>query len=669
MSDTQPQFDESAYLQRVEKFFAADSPLTKADQYGGRAYEQRPEQRQLAMEVALSLCQRQHLCAEAPTGIGKSFAYLIPAIYRATRIGKPIVITTHTIALQEQLLERDIPVLQQLVDVPFTAALAKGRENYLCAWRLGNAMRNQKEYLPSDAFEPEIQRLARWAQTTRDGSRSDLDFVPSPQTWSLICSEAGRCPHDSDQNDSICFLKRARKKLYKADIIVANHALFCVNLAARQRSNGLQGVLPEYDSVIVDEAHSFEAAATTHLGLRFSTQGMIAILNRLFNPSANRGLLTVPEADAAKRAVTAARNALDRFTAQLRDWVSQQDADPLAYTTPGHIPCTISPSWTHLEAELQLIAAPSSAVADAYRIEIDNLRTRVRGMRENLELFLAMKLTETVYWFESAGAGGRNIVFNAAPLDVKATLRPLLFQQPIPVVFTSATLAYNNQISYFTHRVGAEEARTIILPSPFDFKNQVDLYVPFSKMPDPRDEENFLPVVCDQIKEFVIKSHGKAFVLFTNYSFMNRVHDHLEPFFRQNEIRLLVQGKELNRTQLLNEFRSDVDSVLFGTDSFWTGVDVPGEALSNVIIVKLPFAVPSHPLIAARKEHIERSGGSSFRDYFLPEAVLKFRQGIGRLIRAKSDHGMIVILDPRVVSTQYGHLFLSAIPDCRKHIF
>ena len=280
-----------------------------------------------------------------------------------------------------------------------------------------------------------------------------------------------------------------------------------------------------------------------------------------------------------------------------------------------------------------------------------------------------MSFKDCVYWFEYRLKPNRNVSFFIVPIEVNTILEDVLFNQDISVVLTSATLSFKNDLGYIQKRIGAGSAKTLILDSPYDFKNKVDLFVPFSRMPEPNDLSSYIEAISEQIKYFIVKSKGKAFVLFTSYTIMNKVANELHDFFQLNNLVFMVQGKELQRSRMLEIFRKDIDSVIFGTDSFWMGVDVPGQSLSNVIIVKLPFSVPSHPLISARLERIKRSGGNGFRDYSLPDAVIKFRQGFGRLIRSKTDSGMIVVLDPRIIRSNYGKIFLESIPDCRRHIF
>lgn len=652
----------------VGRFFGPDSPLRQAASHGGRPYEERPQQKDMAETIAECLAAGEHLCIEAPTGVGKSFAYLVPAIHFARAAGKPVVISTHTIALQEQLLGKDLPVLTQLVEVPFSAALGKGRGNYLCLRRIRNVIGDQQLYLPMDELLPEVRRIAAWAQTTTDGSRSDLDFVPSAAGWMSVCSEPGICPKEESKEDEGCFFRAARRKLYRANIVVVNHALLCADLAVRRESGGEQSLLPDWSALIIDEAHTFPEVAATHLGVRLSTYGVMSLFERLYNPKTGRGLLGRDAAAGARRALLAAHDATKRFFARLRGWLEEQDENPLVFTTAGHIPNLCAESWSALGKELHALVN-GEGLAEEHRDEVKVLHERLEDCRRQLDVFLEMGIKDSVYWFERGGRQLRHITFNVVPIEVHDQLRELLFERNFPVVMTSATLAVAGKLDYFLGQVGAADVRPRILDSPFDFSNNVDLYLPHGEAPLPKQTEAFNEFAVAKVRSFIELSKGKAFVLFTSYAMMNRMADEMAEFFETNAIKLMVQGRELPRTRMLELFREDLTSVIFGTDSFWMGVDVPGEALSNVIIVKLPFPVPTHPLVAARSERLEADGKSSFREYTLPEAILKFRQGIGRLVRSRDDRGIIVVLDARIVRASYGRSFMGSIPDCRNHIF
>ncbi len=646
-------------------FFGPDTPLRRAPEYGGRAYEERPQQLEMAVAVAEALRDGAHLCVEAPTGVGKTFAYLVPAILFARGGGRPAVVSTHTISLQEQIVGKDLPLLGRLMGVEFRYALAKGRANYLCLRRLEAAAGDQKEYLPSAELLPELEKLRLWAGRTTDGSKGDLDPEPDPQVWESVCCEVGNCLAGACPFFRHCFLHRARRRLDDAHIIVANHALFFADLGMRLRADGDAdaGLLPDYGMVVLDEGHCIEDTAAEHLGLRLTVHGLRRILRRLYNPERNRGLLVDVRYTEPRLAVIAAAERVERFFRRIRDWLEQQEGNPVRYATPGHVPDLLSEALEGVGRGVSKVAKEEKAEDESRATELSGLAWQLAEYRAGVHAFLDMTLDGHVYWFERFGPRLQSLSLNAVPIHVGNLLAQHLFAQDFTVVVTSATLAVRGRMDFFQQRVGAVGTRTRVLSSPFDFERQVVLHVP-AGMPSPKDGDRFLEAACVQIRRFVGMTHGKAFVLFTSFQMLQEAADELRGFFEEEGIRLLVQGEGLSRSRMLEAFRKDTDSVIFGAASFWTGVDVPGDSLSNVIIVKLPFAVPDHPLVAARHEAIECEGRNAFWEYSLPEAVLRFRQGCGRLIRSRDDRGIIVVLDNRVLTARYGRAFLDSLPEC-----
>lgn len=657
---------------RTLEFFSENGPLREAEKYGGQPYERRIQQEEMALRVATALEMRRNLCVEAPTGVGKSFAYLIPAIYHALAMRTPVLITTETINLQEQLVSKDLPLLKKLTDLNFTFVIAKGRGNYLCLRRLSLALgEHRRETLPGGIAQQEVEQLRDWAQSTKDGSRADISFRLDPLLWTSVCSESASCTGPKCSHYRACFYWKARHQWDKADLIVTNHALFFTDLKMRELEEQETAPLPTSCAVIFDEAHTLEDNAAKHLGIHVNSSSLRFFLNRLFNPLNGRGLLMKPgEHSLTIRGLIARiQEETDLFFQQFETALEHSPEHCFRILRKGLYRDTLSDSLSELENVLHEYAEEQEEAE--FKAEILSHLDKCTAYRESIGSFMEMSCGEDhVYWVEgrtSARTGGSIVDLNSAPLNVSSLLEGILFSGDVPVVLTSATLAVKGRLDYYTRRTGFANGDTMILDSPFDFRSQVKLYLS-KRMPFPHEKE-YNEEAAGKISEFVSLTEGRAFVLFTNYSMLRQCAERLHPEFRKNGIVLLEHGESSSRTALLNEFKQSRRAVIFGATSFWTGVDVPGNALSNVIITKLPFAVPSHPLIQARCERIRAEGGDPFSDYSLPDAVLKFRQGVGRLIRSRTDKGIIVILDPRIVTKQYGRLFLNSLPPCPVEYF
>ncbi len=666
---------------RTREFFSEDSPLKRAEEFGGRPYERRIQQEQMAYAVSEALEENHNLCVEAPTGVGKSFAYLVPAIYHALSVKKAVLITTETINLQEQLANKDLPFLRDLLKLNFSFVIAKGRSNYLCKRRLALARsEHREEYLPFAVSQSELERLADWARDeAKEGSRSEIPFRLDPLLWPCVCCETSTCLSRKCTYFHSCFYWKNRNLWDKADLIVTNHALFFTDLKIRELEHQENCPLPPYSAVIFDEAHTIEDNAADHLGIHINSGSIRYFLNRLYNPKSSRGLLMRPGVDNMnlRGQVTRIHDAAGLFFGQFAESLEKTPEHCMRIPRPGFFQDTLSPLLGELERQMTASLTEEDTEKDAaeHKVELTAQMERCSAYRQEIQSFMNMSEDDHVYWAEGqfqapAGAKGKSAVtteLQSAPLNVAMLLHQCLFSKKIPVILTSATLAVRDSLDYFVSRVGFSGGEGLILDSPFDYQKQVKLYLTKS-MPQPAEKE-FNDTAADRIKDFVLKTKGRAFVLFTSYGMLKHCAAKLEYPLSLSGIQVIVHGDSLSRTAMLQEFKRRKHAVIFGATSFWTGVDVPGDALGNVIITKLPFSVPTHPLIAARCDRIKLAGGEPFRDYSIPDAVLKFRQGIGRLIRSKTDTGIIVVLDPRIVSKQYGRTFLSSIPPCPVEYF
>ena len=645
-SSTEPSTDRK--LPRLEEFFSPGGILSRS----GLPYEYRPGQLEMARAMERAFTEKRHLIVEAGTGTGKTLAYLLPAL----RLGQRVIISTGTRNLQEQIFFKDIPFLESLLG-PLRVSYMKGRGNYLCRQKL-YALRDQPILTGIDMVD-QFNTIRDWEQTTEHGDRAELTTIPeNSPLWGRLDARGETCLGSSCPNYEPCFITQMRRRALESDIVIVNHHLFFADLSIRRQAQNAPdaGVLPEAAAVVFDEAHELEEIASSYFG--------VSISNVRFEELARDVEILLRAKQALSASLTAAAELVrERGRMFFGTLPEPRGAD-------GRMPFTDREEFLEQSGDvyLGLVNALERLTGELERLrgveEASGLKKRTAELANQLTFLLESTDRGFVFWIERRNStglrqSGTNTWLQATPIEIASLLASDLFESIPSVVLTSATLTVQGNFDHIERRLGLTGARQLVVPSHFRYGEQALLYLP-PEMPDPR-EAAFTKAAVDKICEILEITRGRAFCLFTSYSQMRQVHEQL---IARVGFPLLLQGTA-PRNALLEEFRITPNAVLFGTSSFWQGVDVQGEQLSCVIIDKLPFAVPSDPVVAARMKAIESEGGNAFAEYQIPSAVIALKQGFGRLIRSLHDHGVLVLLDPRLQRQRYGRVFMESLPPYR----
>ena len=617
-------------------------------------FEYRPEQIAMAESVGRAFDKGHHLIVEAGTGTGKSLAYLVPAILWAVRFNKKVVISTYTKALQEQLLYHDIPLLREKLKINFRYSLCLGHENYLSLRRLKRA--SQAGLFTKAEEDSQLQAIFDWVQETSVGIKGDLPFEPLPSVWEDVGRQKDLCLGKNCETYNTCFYFKERKKWFGAHLLIVNHHLFFANMAG----NG--AVLPRFDAVVFDEAQNLEEAATSFLGLEVSNSYMFYFLDRLHHPRTRKGILTRIDHDYVlhvRNQVAVVRQVVESFFARILEEYGRKSR-VLRFYKPIAIDNTIYVPLKELQEGLKTLEG--LLAAEEERVEVAAAANRCMEFNNTLTAFLNQHLEKYVYWLEIIEKKRYSrVVLYGVPINAAEELHEQVFSKIDRVILTSATMTTHRGFEFIKERIGFVPQEERVLDSPFDYPTQALLYVA-GDLPEPSEEVGkYADAIAERCRELVEISEGRAFILFTSYAMLNQVFDRLE--FLSDHLQLLKQG-EIPARQMIRRFK-EIPSVIFGTGSFWQGVDVPGDALKSVIITKLPFDVPTDPLTEARLEDLRSRSIDPFSHYQIPRAIIQLKQGFGRLIRKKTDTGIVSILDSRVLRRGYGKRFLASLPPCR----
>lgn len=634
--------------------------------------DHRPQQAAMAIATAQALASNQPLLFEAGTGVGKSLAYLIPGLIHAVDSERPLIVSSHTITLQEQIRSKDLKICRTLFNaVPelkryasFKTALMVGKGNYCCTTRLKNALKEAKaskqtEFLESDA-KAELLRLATWSASSKNGIVQELSPAPQPDVWDAVNADSSTCSK-KNCDPAVCFYQRARKQLLSSNCVIVNHSLLFALINAGMPPKGdARGILLPDDFVVLDEAHRIPAIATDHFGIHVSSYAMDRALRRIYNPRKNRGILRKHGQKWDQDAVDNALAAAGEFFSYLGDTFLTKRSILRIHEADF---CDNILSGPLKEVAERLGAIIQKSDDERVQEELKDHRRSILGYRDTINGFVTLAEEGHVHWLERGGKKGQLITLRSAPLDVAPYLREALFNRQTAAILTSATLSDGTSIDSFQQKVGGEIAETQVEDSPFNYEENCRVYIANdAPTPEPGQGRLDLDYLANMICWLSRNVQGGTLVLFTSHFDLRQVHQRAEGFFQKIKRPLFSQGHGTDRSELTRQFSQAGNGILFGTDSFWTGVDVPGPALSQVIIARLPFDNPSHPVSEARSEYIRAHGGNPFAEMTVPEALVKFRQGIGRLIRRHADTGNIVILDSRILTKTYGQRFLDALP-------
>ena len=681
----------------IENYFAKDGILAKEI----KGFEYRQEQEEMAQYIQDAINEDRKIIVEAGTGTGKTLAYLIPSIKWAVTNKKKVIIATNTINLQEQLLLKDIPLAKSIIKDEFSYILVKGRNNYVCK-RLFNELVLGKsidiETFSMEARE-QIEYILKWGNKTKTGDKAELPFEVYPDVWELVQSTTELCLGKKCPYRKECFYMKTRMEKMEADILISNHHVFFADLNVRAETDfdSEYLILPRYDMVIFDEAHNVESVARSYFSVEVSKISFTRLLNRIYQKKNKKkkeksALIRVEDTvdeknledseqyiyllNTLKEEISILQNIGDEYFDEIRKIYETNTEAPIKKSL-NNFEMTKSRFLENLREKkdifqskltdfLNLMMSFNNVIDEEKdkNPEVINFNNHLKMFKAYIDSFKFINSFEDdnyIYWLD-INSKRTNVILTATPLNIAQKLSTVLFDNLDRLVFASATIVVNGNFDYFKKSLGLDEEDCIeaIIKSPFDYDEQMSVYIPS----DIQDSENINAFVSDASKfilNILLKTNGKAFILFTSYTMLNQIYYSISKKLKDKGFEVFLHGDK-PRSQIIKEFKEAENPILFGTTSFWEGVDVQGENLSNVIITKLPFLVPTDPVVSAISKKIEEDGGNSFMDFQLPEAIIKFKQGVGRLIRKKTDSGNIFILDNRILKKRYGSLFINALP-------